>query len=89
MKSDNRLLRFPEVQAPEHGSEAGSRIDRILKRPQVEALTGLSRTTIYEEIKAERFPQQIKLGPRSVGWLESEVMDWITERVKESRLNQG
>ncbi|WP_250528616.1 AlpA family phage regulatory protein [Caballeronia sp. ATUFL_F1_KS4A] len=40
----------------------------ILRRAQVEELTGLSRSTIYARISQKSFPAPIALGPRSVGW---------------------
>lgn len=54
----------------------------ILRRKQVEARTGLARSTIYHQIKAGTFPRPIPLGPRAVGWLESDVSNWIAERVQ-------
>jgi prophage regulatory protein len=57
----------------------------FLRRKQVEARTGLSRSTIYQYIKDGVFPKPVPLGPRAVGWLESEVRDWIAERVKIAR----
>jgi len=57
----------------------------ILRRPQVQQRTGLSRSTLYQYIKDGEFPQSIALGPRSVGWLESDISDWIAKRVKISR----
>ena len=45
----------------------------ILRRPEVEARTGLRCSTIYDGIKAGTFPAPIQLGPKSVGWLESEI----------------
>ena len=57
----------------------------ILRRPQVERRTGLSRSTLYQYIKDGQFPKAISLGPRSVGWLESEISDWIAQRIKVSR----
>ena len=53
---------------------------RILRLPEVKAMTGLSRSTIYEYKKSGIFPETIKLGPRSVGWLEQDIMDWIKEK---------
>jgi prophage regulatory protein len=58
---------------------------RLLRRRQVEALTGLKRSTIYQRLAEGTFPKQIRLGPRSVGWLASEVDSWIAERVAQSR----
>lgn len=52
----------------------------VLRRPEVESLTGLSRTTIYRLMAAKSFPQQRKLGPNSVGWLQGEIANWIKSR---------
>jgi len=57
----------------------------ILRRKQVETRTGLSRSTIYQYIKDGAFPKPVPLGPRAVGWLESEVREWIAGRVKIAR----
>ena len=57
----------------------------ILKRPEVESITGLSRSSIYAKMEIGAFPKQIKLSERSVGWLESEIQGWINERIAESR----
>jgi prophage regulatory protein len=57
----------------------------ILRRKQVQIRTGLSRSTIYQYIKDGVFPKPVPLGPRAVGWLESEVSEWIAERVKIAR----
>ena len=59
----------------------------ILRRKQVQARTGLSRSTIYLYIKAGLFPKPVALGPRAVGWIESEVRDWIAARVRIAREN--
>jgi prophage regulatory protein len=60
----------------------------ILRRPQVQQRTGLSRSTLYQYIKEGRFPAPLCLGPRAVGWLESDVSDWICARVKAARQGQ-
>ncbi len=59
----------------------------ILRRKQVQARTGLSRSTIYLYIKAGQFPKPVALGPRAVGWVESEVSEWIVARLKATRCN--
>ena len=58
---------------------------RILRLQNVQSRTGLSRSTIYALIKKRRFPQNIALAPRCVGWLESEIEAWITSRIQASR----
>jgi prophage regulatory protein len=57
----------------------------ILRRPQVEARTGLSRSTLYQYIQDGQFPRPVSLGARAVGWLESEVNAWIAARAKAVR----
>jgi prophage regulatory protein len=59
--------------------------ERILRRPEVEHRTGLSRSGIYELLANGEFPKPIKLGSRSVGWLETEIAAWIQQRVQTSR----
>ncbi len=54
--------------------------ERILRRPEVEARTGLSRSTIYDWMKRGEFPQPIKLGARLVAWRESDVNAWLEAR---------
>lgn len=57
----------------------------ILRRQQVEAKTGLRRSTIYARMQAGTFPQSVRLGENSVGWIESEIDAWIAARIQESR----
>jgi len=48
-------------------------IPTILRRKQVEAETGYSRSTIYLRMSQRLWPKPVSLGPRSVGWLAAEV----------------
>lgn len=57
----------------------------IIRLPQVKARTGLSRSTIYSLIKAGQFKAPISLGARAVGWLDSDVDEFIAARVNASR----
>ena len=58
---------------------------RFVRLPEVVARTGLSRSTIYVRLAEGCFPQPVPLGARAVGWIESEVDNWIRERIAESR----
>ncbi|CAG9269352.1 helix-turn-helix transcriptional regulator [Paraburkholderia caribensis] len=49
----------------------------ILRRREVESLTGLSRSTIYARIKAGTFPPPVALGPRSVGWRLADIKAFL------------
>ena len=44
-----------------------------------------SRSSIYSDIKAGRFPKPIQVGARRIGFLESDIDDWIASRVLSSR----
>ena len=57
----------------------------ILRLPSVRSRTGLSRSTIYLRIAENRFPKPISLGGRAVGWIESEIDDWLNEQIEASR----
>lgn len=58
----------------------------ILRRTEVEARTGLKRSTIYDKLDPESprydatFPKRVSLGTSAVGWLESEVDAWVASR---------
>lgn len=53
---------------------------QILKRRAVEAVTGLSRSSVYRLAAAGQFPKPIQIGPRAVGWRADEIDRWIEER---------
>lgn len=57
----------------------------LIRRKDVERLTTLSRSRIYALMAEGLFPKNISLGPMSVAWVESEVLDWIKERINDSR----
>ena len=61
------------------------RSHRSLRWPELRNTVGYSRTNIYYLMKKGDFPQAIKLGGRAIGWLESEVNEWINDRVAISR----
>jgi prophage regulatory protein len=58
----------------------------ILRLPEVKTQTGLSRSAIYQRISVGSFPKQLDLGGRAVGWLESDVQNWIKQRLAVSRM---
>ena len=54
---------------------------KVLRLPAVTRKVGACRSWIYGEIKKGNFPSPIPLGERSVGWVESEVDQWIDSRI--------
>ncbi len=57
---------------------------KIIRLPAVKAATGLACSTIYKKMSEKTFPKQISLGGRSVGWLESDIQNWIEKQVSQS-----
>jgi prophage regulatory protein len=53
---------------------------RYLRRPAVEAMTGLARSTIYDLIARGEFPRPVKLTGKAVAWPESAIADWLASR---------
>jgi prophage regulatory protein len=65
-----------------------SRVERVLRRAELEAKLGVKKTAIYEAIQHFGFPEPIQLTPRAVGWIESEVDAWIASRPRAPRENR-
>ena len=57
----------------------------FLRLPDVKLVTGLSKSSLYALIRAESFPAPVRLGPRTVAWVRSEVKEWAVERISTSR----
>lgn len=64
-------------------------LEIILRLPEVQRMSGLKKTAIYEAVKAKTFPQPVPLGQRSVGWVASEVQSWIRKRIEERDQNES
>ena len=66
---------------------ASSKSDDVafLRLPQVKAITGLSKSSLYALIREKSFPAPVRLGARAVAWIRSEVNQWASERVHASR----
>jgi prophage regulatory protein len=57
----------------------------IIRRKQVEARTGLSRSTIYKRVSDGTFPKPVSLGARAVGWIEAEISEYLARLIETSR----
>jgi prophage regulatory protein len=53
---------------------------RIIRKPELLSMIGLSDPTIFRMEKAGRFPKRLRLGGNSCGWLESEILEWLADR---------
>lgn len=57
---------------------------KIFCRKDVESMVGLSRSTIYKLMNQGLFPKAIRLGPRAIGWLMSDIENWINQQAARS-----
>jgi len=55
---------------------------RIMRLKEVIEKTGLARSTIYNLISQGKFPKQIELGARSVGWVDTEIEEWLLAKIE-------
>ena len=54
--------------------------DTINRLPAVKQFSGLGKTSIYQGVAAGTFPAPLKIGPRAVGWLTSDLVQWLNSR---------
>lgn len=62
---------------------------RIIRLSEVLANTGLARSTVYKYVADGSFPKPVSLGDRAVGWVESEVQEWVLARIEERDKGQA
>lgn len=58
---------------------------RLVRMQQVVDMTGIPAPSLYVMMAAGAFPKQIALSVNRVAWIESEIQDWIRERIEKSR----
>ena len=52
-------------------------VPKLLRRHQLEANLGISRSTIYQMMASGEFPKPLKIGRRAVGWRVEDVEEWL------------
>ena len=55
-------------------------LETLMRRPAVQAATGLSRSGLYAAMARNDFPKPVQLGPQSVAWRQPEIQAWIASR---------
>ncbi|MHA3098801.1 helix-turn-helix transcriptional regulator [Acinetobacter brisouii] len=58
---------------------------RLIRRKEVQAKTGLGASSIYALMKTGEFPQCLNLSERRVAWIEAEVDQWIAQRIAQHK----
>lgn len=57
----------------------------LIRLTEVQKRTGYSKAWIYRLLKENRFPKSVKIGSRAIAFVESEIDEWINQRIVESR----
>jgi len=55
--------------------------ETFIRRKALEAKLGLSCSTIYAMMAADKFPRPIKIGRRAVGWRNTDIQAWVRSKV--------
>jgi prophage regulatory protein len=50
---------------------------RLIRSKEVQAITGLPKSSLHNMARAGTFPAPLKLGARAVAWRESDVQAWV------------
>lgn len=58
---------------------------RFLRLPEVQRLTGKSRSSIYRDVSLGRFPRPIRVGENISAWLENEIAEYQLACIQASR----
>lgn len=53
---------------------------KLLDRREVERMVSMSRSSLYEAMARSGFPRPIRVGKRSVRWIEDEILEWMERR---------
>ncbi|SUC35053.1 Predicted transcriptional regulator [Providencia rustigianii] len=62
--------------------------ENLIRLPEVQRRTGYCKAWIYKLMDAGQFPKSVKIGTRSIAFVESEVDEWIANKIAESRSNK-
>ena len=54
---------------------------RLIRMGEVQQRTGIKATTIDELEERGDFPKRVRVSPRAVAWVESEIDEWIEARM--------
>ena len=62
---------------------------RLLRIDQVKGQTGLSKASIYKQIRLGNFPSGVKITSRSTAWPSDHIEDWINKQISKSKEKRG
>ncbi len=76
------LCHFVRVKGGDRLDDNTTRFPVIWRWRKVSEVTGLKPSTMRNLEKKGIFPRRVAIGPKAVGWISSEIEDWIRERIK-------
>ena len=56
---------------------------QVIRLSSVIEATGLGRSSIYKYVSEGKFPKPVSLGDRAVGWVSTEIDQWIRDKIGE------
>jgi len=59
-------------------------VPKLIRRHQLEANLGISRSTIYQMMASGEFPKPLRIGRRAVGWRVEDIEKWLEEMQEQS-----
>lgn len=88
------ILAISPIEEPSEDFRSREKVDKpqnevpvLLRRTQVERMTGLGRSMLYMLMQRGEFPKAIKISNRAAAWSKSDVEDWIEKRIKLGKIN--
>ena len=75
-----------EIKQLQYDILSASTAKQIIRPSDVIKKIGLSRSSLYKHMAAGTFPQSIALGERAIGFLSSDIDDWIDSRIASSKI---
>ncbi|MHA7820037.1 MAG: helix-turn-helix transcriptional regulator [Erythrobacter sp.] len=79
MANEIEQLSMPFLADADYGGSQKPKIERFLWLREVLHRTGLGRSTVYRWMDEGRFPKSVRLGGRSVAWIEHEIDEWLQD----------
>ena len=58
---------------------------KFIRLSEVQRRTGYSKAWLYRLMSQKKFPSSVKIGSSSIAFIESEIDEWINQRIAESR----
>lgn len=63
-------------------------MNKLIRLPEVQRRTGYGKAWIYKLMADKKFPQSVKIGSRSIAFVEAEVDAWVANKIAESRTGE-